>query len=51
MKLSEKLKRVHTFGDFPKDELILDAITLESAIEFFESCKIKIDEKGEMKNE
>jgi len=51
MKLSEKLQRVHTFGDFPKDELILDAITLESAIQFFESCKNQYSEKGESENE
>lgn len=50
MKLSEKLERVHTFGDFPKDELIMDAITLEQAIDFFNSCKINI-EKGESENE
>jgi len=51
MKLSEKLKRIHTFGEFPKDELIFDAITLEEAIEFFESCKIKIENKGASQNE
>lgn len=47
MKLSEKLKRVHTFGDFPKDELIFDAITLESAIDYFESCKNQYKQKGD----
>lgn len=50
MKLSEKLKRVYTFGEFPKDELIFDAVTLEKAIEYFESCKIQI-EKEKSENE
>ena len=50
MKLSEKLKRVSTFGEFPKDDLIFDAMTLEKTIEHFESCKIQI-EKGESENE
>jgi hypothetical protein len=45
MKLSEKLQRVHTYGDFPKDELVFDAIKLEAAIEYFETCKKENDEK------
>lgn len=49
MKLSEKIQRVHTFGDYPKDELIFDAIQLESIIDFFESCKNQYIEKGELK--
>jgi hypothetical protein len=47
MKLSEKLKRVYTFGDFPKDELVFDAINLEAAIDYFESCKNQYKKKGE----
>ena len=39
MKLSEKLQRVHTYGDFPKDELVFEAIKLEAAIEYFETCE------------
>jgi hypothetical protein len=51
MKLSEKLTKVYTFGEHPKDELIMDAITLEKAIEYFETCKAKIENKGDSKNE
>jgi hypothetical protein len=51
MKLSEKLQRVYTFGDFPKDDLIFEAIKLESAIEYFETCKNQFQEKGEFKND
>jgi hypothetical protein len=50
MKLSEKLKRVHTFGEHPKAELIFEAQQLEAAIDFFESCKQTYYE-GEVKNE
>jgi hypothetical protein len=50
LKLSDKLKKVHTFGEYSKAELLFDAAQLEAAIEFFESCKQPYYE-GELKND
>jgi hypothetical protein len=52
IKLSEKLKRTYTYGDFSKKDLIMSALALESAIGYFEECENKYTEhKGDLTNE